>query len=103
MNRFDHSVAEGSALGPEALEGLKEWRTPGANHQKRAEENYGVNAQTAACLYPIDVRVKVEPKGELVQCERGAHAIGDGHDAAEKDGHGRVRAAKVEQPSVAHE
>ena len=96
-------MAEGSAFGPKTLKGLKKGRTPCANHQQRPEENDGVNAETSACLDPIDVGVEVQPESKFVERESGANAVCDGHNTAEKYGHWRMGAAQVKKPSVTHE
>lgn len=78
-------MTKSSAFGPEAFEGLEEGRAPGADHEQRAEEDHGVDAQTPAGLDPVNIGIEIEPEGELVEGERSSYAIGNGHDAAEQD------------------
>jgi len=68
-------MTEGSALGPQALEGLEEGCAPGSDHEQRSEEDDGVDAEAPACFYPVDIGVEIEPECELVEGERCANAI----------------------------
>ncbi len=90
------------ALAPHAVEAAKEGRAPCAHGKDGSEEDDGIDAD-AALARPIGVWLEVEPEGELVECERGADAVADGHQPAEKDGERRVGSAEVEQPAVADE
>jgi len=84
------------------LQAAEERGAHAANKQHRAEKNHGINAQTALAI-PVSVRVKVQPKRKLIQRKRRAHAVAHRHHPAHEDRYGRVRAAQVEQPAVAHQ
>src|SRR5215475_4528989 len=79
---LDQLSTRDDALGPQALQGTEEGRSPCAYGEDAAEENDGVDAETAG-TGPVRVGLEVEPEGELVECERRADAVTDRHEATE--------------------
>jgi len=81
------------------VEAAEKRRAPEADGQQTAEDDDGIDAD-ASGAGPIGIRLQVQPQRKLVQCERGAHTVAYGHEAAEKNGKLGVIPPQVKQPSV---
>ncbi len=80
---------------------LQHRSSPGAGGQERSEEDDGVDTR-ASLGGPIHV-AEIQPESKFVEGEGCAHAVEDGHEAAEKDGRIFLAGADVGEPTVANE
>ena len=95
-------AAQQHALGPHDLETAKEGCSPGAHREDSSKQNDGVDVETTGAG-PVSVRFQIEPESKFIERKGSADTITHRHQAAEKNGHGRVRAAQIEQPSIANQ
>src|SRR5208337_1565482 len=81
--------------------GLEEVTSPHSNKQCRSEEDHGIEASKVPPR-PIDTLLDVQPQRELIQGERGAHTIKQGHQAARKQRRRPGSRSHFGQPAEPH-
>jgi hypothetical protein len=83
-----------------AGEGFEEAAAPDGDEKSGGEEQDGVEAG-AALASPVNAFLEVEPEGELVECESGADAVEQGHQAAGEERGGLGSCADLDEPAEA--